>query len=121
MIFFKINSKTLSINPSSISHSKAIIQNVDRTMDGTMVVDVIATKNIITVEWPILTELDMKKLMAEISTGQFVSIDYWENKGEGNALNNIIVLPGNITYSPFYDFSTNSVLWKDVKLAFTEK
>lgn len=122
MIFFKINSKTLSTNPSSISHSKSVIQNAERTMDGTMVVDIIAVKNIISVEWPILSAVDMKKLMAEIETGQFVTIDYWDNNGtNGNSLINSIVLPGKISYAPFYDFASDSVIWKDVKLSFTEK
>ena len=48
--FFKINSKTLSKNPTSITHSQTKVQSSDRTMDGTMVIDIIAIKKVINVE-----------------------------------------------------------------------
>lgn len=44
MIFFKINSKTLSKNPTDIEHGKLTLQNADRTIDGTLAVDIIAVK-----------------------------------------------------------------------------
>lgn len=121
MIFFKVNSKTLSKNPSSITHSKTKIQNNDRALDGTMVIDIIAIKNIVNVGWDFLTDADMKKLSAEVSAGNFVSIDYWDNETESpGMMKNILAVAENFTFSPIYNYTTSSIVWKDVKISFVE-
>ena len=96
MIFFKINSKTLTKNPSSISHSITKIQNQDRTMDGTMVVDIIAIKNVVNIEWKLLDKEDMTKLKSEIESGNFVTIDFWDSETETNETMKNIVQIGYI-------------------------
>ena len=118
--FFRINSKSLSKNPSSISHSQSKVQSTDRTMDGTMVVDIIAIKNIVNVEWKYLSREDMAKLKAELDTGNFVTIDYIDTTSSMEE-KTIIALPGNLSFAPYYDYSTDQVIWKDVKINFTEK
>ena len=118
--FFKINSKTLSKNPTSITHSQTKVQSSDRTMDGTMVVDIIAIKKVINVEWKILSKEDMFKLATELESGNFVTIDYIDTS-ISNETKTIVALPGNLAYSPYYDFATDSVVWRDVKISFTEK
>jgi len=122
MIFFKINSKTLTKNPSSISHSITKIQNQDRTMDGTMVVDIIAIKNVVNVEWKLLDKEDMTKLKSEIESGNFVTIDFWDSETETNeTMKNIVATTTSFTFSPYYDYTTDSIRWKDVKISFTER
>ena len=122
MIFFRINSKALTKNPSSISHSLTKIQNQDRTMDGTMVVDIIAVKNVVNVEWKILDKEDMTKLKQEIESGNFVTIDFWDNETSNNeTMRNIIATTTSFTFSPYYDYTTDSIRWKDVKASFTER
>ena len=44
MVLLKINSKTLTKNPSAINQSKVVISQSDRTINGTLVVDIIADK-----------------------------------------------------------------------------
>lgn len=119
MIFFKINSKSLTKNPTLITTTKTPIQSSDRTMDGTMVIDIIAIKDVVSVEWAVLGKDDMLKLKNETKDGGFVSIDYWDM--DTSQMKNITALPSNITYAPFYDYSTDSVMWKDVKITFTEQ
>lgn len=122
MIFFKINSKTLTKNPSSISHSITKIQNQDRTMDGTMVVDIIAIKNVVNIEWKLLDKEDMSKLKSEIESGNFVTIDFWDSETETNeTMKNIVATTTSFTFSPYYDYTTDSIRWKDVKISFTER
>lgn len=119
MIFFKINSKSLSKNPTEMTFSNSPIQSTDRTIDGTMVVDIIAVKNVVTVEWAVLDKEDMAKLLNELGKGGFVTIDYYEAKS--NSIKNITALPSNISYSPFYDYSSDSIIWKNIKITFTEQ
>ena len=122
MIYFKINSKTLTKNPSSITHSYTKVQNQDRTMDGTMVVDIVAIKNVVNVEWKFLDKEDMLKLKNEIESGNFVTIDYWDtDTSSAETMKNITVTVTSFTFSPFYDYSINNISWKDIKLSFTER
>jgi len=118
-IYFKINSKTLTKNPTSISNSVTNIQKAERTMNGEMVIDVIATKDVITVNWDYLDNNDMKKLQDEIKASGFCTIDYYDPSEEG--LKNITAQPTGLKYAPYYDYSTDTIIWKDISVSFTEK
>ena len=120
MDIFKINSKMLSKNPSSITHSQTRVQSSDRTMDGTLVIDIIAIKDVVNVEWKILSIEDMQKLTNELTGGGFVTIDYLDSTTNGE-FKNVLALPGNLSYLIYYDYRTDSILWKDVKISFTER
>ena len=117
-VFFKINSKTLSQNPTSISNNVTNIQKAERTMDGTMVIDVIATKDVITANWNFLSAEDMKKLQDEIKSSGFCTIDYYDPT---DGMKNIVAQPSGLKYAPHYDYATDSIIWKDISVSFTER
>jgi len=119
MIYFKINSKNLSQNPSKIKTSTQKIQKSERTIDGTMVIDLVAIKNSVQVSWDILSSDDLKKLLNEIKSG-FVTINYVDASVDEDT-KTIVAQPGDISYSPFYDYGSSSIVWKDVSITFTEK
>ena len=118
-ILFKINSKSLSKNPTSINNSLTTIQKAERTMNGTMVIDIIENKYVVTVNWNYLSNEDMKKLQAEIKSSGFCTIDYLDPESED--LKNIIAQPTGFKYAPHYDYSSDSIVWKDVSVIFTER
>lgn len=122
MIIFKINSKTFDRNPTSITQSKTKILNKDRTLDGTMVVDIVAIKDVINVEWSVMYNADFRKLINEISISGFCTIDYFDGDSTTTTtMKSITAMPSDITYEQFYDYLTNMIIWKNVKVSFTER
>lgn len=122
MIFFKINSQPLSKNPSSVKNGITKIQKQDRTMDGTMVVDIIAYKNTVTFTWDLLSDADLRKLVTEISGVSFCEIEYQDAQSiDSSHLFHIYAYPGDISYQPHYDYASDSVVWKSVSITFTER
>ncbi|UKI51840.1 MAG: hypothetical protein L6V79_06680 [Clostridium sp.] len=63
-VFFKINSKTIKA-PTELTCSTEVLDKSERTMDGTMVVDVIGRKRKVEVAWKYLSKEDMGLLTAE--------------------------------------------------------
>lgn len=119
MDFFKINSKTLVRNPTEISQSKYKIQKTDRTIDGTLVADIIAIKNKVSFTWDYLTSEDLKKLITEVNGDSFPIVEYRDpDSGE---LLSITGHAGEITYTPYYDTRIKGVLWKEVNVSFEER
>ena len=118
-IYFKINSKTLSRNPNNIEQGKFKLQNSDRAIDGTLVVDIIAVKNKVTFNWDYLTQADMQNLNNEINAVSFPVIEYMDI--DSNILKCITGYAEDISYKPHYDSRTNSVIWTEVKVSFIEK
>lgn len=119
MNFFKINSKTLTRNPTEVSQSKYKIQKTDRTIDGTLVADIIAIKNKVSFSWDFLTTADLKKLITEVNGDSFPIVEYVDpDSGE---LLSITGHAGEITYTPYYDTRTQGVLWKEVNVSFEER
>jgi hypothetical protein len=65
MDFFKINGRTIK-PPKNIGHSVEILDKVERTLNGTMVVDKVGMKKKIDVSWDYLDIDNMKILQEEI-------------------------------------------------------
>lgn len=119
MDFFRINSKTISRNPTDINQSKYKIQKTDRTIDGTLVADIIAVKNKVSFSWDYLTTEDLKKLVDEVNGDSFPVVEY--NDPDGGGLISITGHAGEITYTPYYDVRTHGILWKEVSVSFEER
>lgn len=122
MIFFKINSKTLSKNPTTYKSNKTKVQKSDRTMDGTLVVDIITHKDTITFTWDYLPDADLRLLIKEVTAKSFCTIEFLDAQSEvSGALRSMVAQPGDISYTPYYDYASDSILWKGVSVAFTER
>lgn len=122
MILFRINSKALSKNPTSIEQGKFKLQQTDRTINGTMVVDIIAIKNKVTFQWDYMSDSDLRKLLVEIEQAAFPTIEFTDpNASNPNTLLAIIADTSNIDYKPHYDNKSHSIIWKDVSVSFVER
>jgi len=119
MVLFKINSKTLSRNPTEISQSKCKLQKTDRTIDGTLVADIIAVKNKVSFSWDYLTSTDLKKLIDEVNADTFPTIEYTDP--DSAILKHIMGHADEVSYIPHYDNRTSTIIWKEVKVSFEEK
>lgn len=117
-IFFKINSKTIKA-PTELTCSNEVLDKSERTMDGTMVVDIIGRKRKIEVSWKYLSKEDMSLLSAETKGGTFVTIDY--NDPETGKLTSITARPQDLSCQPRYDWVKGKIMWSSVSVVFVEK
>ena len=121
MIFFRVNSKALSRNPTSVEHGKQKLQNSDRTIDGTLVIDLIAVKDKVTFSWDYMRDSDLRILMVEVQNTAFCTVSYFDSSAAENTMKTITAAPDDISYAPFYNSRTASVMWKDVSISFIER
>lgn len=118
MNFFSINGKTIKA-PTEITISPEHLDKAERTLDGTMVIDVIGTKKKVDVSWEYLVKEDLKVLTTESGSDRFSLITF--HNGETGELETIVARAENLTYMPYYDWARAQLLWKNVQLSFKEK
>lgn len=118
MDFFKINSKSIKA-PTSITFSYESLDKEERTMDGTMVVDILGKKRKVKVDWEYLSKTDLKLLVDETSGTTFVTISF--NDTNTGALTTMTARAKNLTHEPFYDWARSELMWKSVSIDFEER
>ena len=102
MNFFSINGKTIK-SPTEITISPEHLDKAERTLDGTMVIDVIGTKKKVDVSWEYLAKEDLKVLTTESGSDRFSRITF--HNGETGELETIVARAENLTYMPYYDWA----------------
>ena len=118
MVFFKINNQPTS-PPKEVNVSYEILDKTERTLNGTMVVDIIGKKKKVEINWNYLSKEDMVIINDEISAASFLDISYINNStGE---LDNLTVKVKDFNYSTGYDWVHDKVIWKNVTLSVMEK
>ena len=118
MDFFKINGKTIKA-PTDLSFSQEILDKAERTVDGTMVVDVIGTKRKVDVSWEYLSKEDMTTLTAAVKSDKFCEISFHDN-GTGQLVTMSARSEG-LTYQPHYVWAKSRLMWKSVSVSFSER
>lgn len=118
MDFFKVNGKKIKA-PTDITISPELLDKAERTVDGTMVVDVVATKRKVDVSWEYLSKEDMTTLTKTIGIDKFVTISFHDN-GTGSLITMTARSEG-LTYQPHYDWAKAKIMWKQVSVSFVEK
>ena len=118
MDFFKINGRTIK-PPKNIGHSVEILDKVERTLNGTMVVDKVGMKKKIDVSWDYLDVTNMQILQQEIKKESFVNITYFDSEKAEKVT--IETKPSDLSYQTGYDWVKGTVIWKSVSLFFKEK
>lgn len=118
MVFIKINSKSIK-QPNEITLSFESLDKFERTMDGTMVVDLIGKKEKVDVRWNYLSDTDMKMLSNEVKGGSFVSVDYCS--AENTPMKTIIARATDLQYMPYYDWARKRLMWQNVFVSFSER
>lgn len=118
MEFFKINGKAIK-SPTEISISYEELDKAERTVDGTMVVDVIGTKRRVDVSWEYLSKEDMTVLANAVNSGIFTGVSFHDNT-TGNIIS-ITARGESLAYMPQYNWSKGKLIWKTVSVIFREK
>ena len=116
--FFNINNKTIK-SPSEISLSCEDLDKAERTIDGTMVVDLIGIKRKVDVSWEYLSKEDMAVLSGEVKSRNFVTITFHDNAT--GALTTMTARPKDLAYLPYYDWAKAQIMWKSVAISFVER
>lgn len=118
MQFFKINSKTIQ-SPTEITVSEEDLNKAERTMDGTMVIDVIGKKTKLDVNWEYLRKEEMQLLRSVVNGGTFVTVSY--HSPETGEMVTMTAQAEGFSFQPYYDWAKGELLWRGVSVSFTEK
>lgn len=118
MSFFRINNKTIHA-PSEITLSYEVLDKSERTMDGTMVVDIIGRKEKVDIKWNYLSGTDLEIITKEINNSTFVTIEYCSPEQEN--LKTMVSRAEGVTYSPFFDWTKGKIIWQSVSISFVER
>lgn len=112
--------------PTSLTFKKYDITNQDRTMNGTLVVDYIDSKDSINVAWDVLDNTQFNNLLGIInghkseSNKTFYSLQYVIPGTNGTELSQPKdAYTEEISYYPFYT-NDGQIVWRDVSLTFVE-
>ena len=116
--FFRINSKQIKA-PTEITCSAESLDKEERTVDGTMVVDLIGIKRKVDVSWEYLSKEDMAVLSGEVKSRNFVTIAFHDNAT--GALTTMTARPKDLAYLPYYDWAKAQIMWKSVAISFVER
>ena len=118
MVYLKIGTTQFigELAPSSVSPSVEIVKNEERSLDGTMNVDVIARKIKLTVGWDVLGSSEMQTVCALESAERILTVQYID--ANTSALKEIKAYVDGIEYTPF--FEDDIIRWKDVSLSLVE-
>lgn len=118
MEFFSINGKSIKA-PKEMTISPEHLDKAERTMNGTMVIDIIGTKKKVDVSWEYLSKDDMKILATESGSDKFSEISFHDEKtGE---LIQMTAKAESLTYTPYYDWVKAQLIWKSVSVTFKER
>ena len=118
MDFFKINGKKIKA-PTELTVSPEVLDKAERTVDGTMVVDIVGTKRIVDVSWEYLSKEDMTVLTKAVGGDKFAEITFHDN-GTGDLVT-LTARSEGLTYAPHYDWAKAKLMWKSVSVSFTER
>ena len=118
MEFFKINGIAIA-SPTEINISLESLDRAERTMDGTMVVDIIGEKRKVDVRWEYLSKEDMSKLSTAIKNSRFATIAFHDKETGG--IVTMVARGGNLEYMPYFDWAKNKLIWKSVAVLFKER
>ena len=118
MDFFKVNNKKIKA-PTDITVSPEILDKAERTVDGTMVIDIVGTKRKVDVSWEYLSKEDMTTLTKAIGGDKFAEIAFHDHST--GSLVTMTARSEGITYQPHYDWAKGKIMWKSVSVTFTER
>lgn len=118
MEFFRINGKTFKA-PAEITISPEHLDKAERTMDGTMVIDIIGTKKKVDMSWNYLSKEELQILSSETGSDRFSDIAF--HNSQTGELETIRARAENLTYMPYYDWVNGRLMWKSVSISFKEK
>ncbi len=118
MEFLRLNGKAIAA-PKEITVSPENLDKAERTMDGTMVIDIIGTKRKVDVNWEYLSKEDMAILTNATKEDAFTTVTFHDKTTA--AFISITARAEGLTYSPYYDWANDRLLWKGVAVTFKEK
>lgn len=106
--------------PHSIEVSPFIISKAERTADGTMQMDIIASKRRIDIGWNMIQEVDIQPILSLLGSRSFHKITYPDPEyGDDH---DIIAYRGDVVATPTSIYSpSGSRYWADVQIALIEQ
>lgn len=118
MDFFKVNGKQIKA-PTEMTVSPEILDKAERTVDGTLVVDIIGEKRKLDCTWEYLSKEDMQTLARETKHTAFTEVTFHDK--ETGELVTMTARGEGLAYMPHYDWARGRLMWKTVTISFKER
>lgn len=119
-----VNGEVYNLLPSSVSPTSELIKSADRSLDGTMNVDITGVKISLAVSFDYLEDkdfqfisdiFDLQKQAAKYPDG--ITVEYFDIKDSG-AKKRITCFIDSVDYMPF--IMEDTIAWRDVKINLVE-
>ena len=107
--------------PAAVLPAAEILKNEERSINGTMNVDIIGRKHKLTVNWTVLQSAPMQTLMRLVSAAQTYTVEYCDASGDASAPHKrtLTAYISAFTYTPLF-IDDDCLRWQDVSLELTE-
>lgn len=109
----KINTTILSgtKEPSNISPSTTIKRNTERSLGGTLNVDIVYEKASVNITWDFLNNDDFESILNLFPKDTTIQVSFFEKEAKEYYVE-------SISYSPFY--KNDELCWHDLQISITE-
>ena len=109
----KVNTTVLSgtKEPSTISPSTTIKRNTERSLDGTLNVDIVYEKATVDIAWDFLDNNDFETILNLFPKDTTIQVSLFENTAREYYVE-------SISYSPFY--LNDELCWQNLQISITE-
>ena len=102
--------------PDMVMPSVEIVKNEERSINGTMNVDIVARKVKLEISWSFLDATNMAIVTTIAEKSSAFEVTYTDAKNSED--NTITAYVSNLSYTPY--FVGDKINWKDVKLELNE-
>ncbi len=106
------------VQPASIEIGKFRLTKAQRTADGTMVMELIATKRQVQLGWAVIAAPDLDYILDLLDTGVFHQLTFPDPQG-GESMT-ITVYVGDISYKA-WQYRDGVRYWRDVSITLIER
>ena len=109
----KINSMILSGSkePSTISPNTTIKRNTERSLGGTLNIDIVYEKSSVDITWDFLNNADFETILNLFPKNSTISVSLFEKPNKEYYVE-------NISYMPFY--KNDELCWQNLQISITE-
>lgn len=109
----KVNSTVLSgtKEPSSISPNTTIKRNTERSLDGTLNIDIVYEKATVEISWDFLDNNDFDTIIKLFPKNETIEVALFEKDAKEYYVE-------NISYNPFY--LNDTLCWQNLQITITE-
>lgn len=101
----------MQLKPSTVSPSTTIKRNTERSLGGTLNVDIVYEKATVDITWDFLTQAEFDNILNEFPKDRIISVSLFGKPAKDYYVE-------SISYNPFY--RNDELCWQSLSISITE-